>query len=398
MNFRKLPQKLIGQKNVESLVVNSSGISAEQFQKYKKSDKYFDDLQEQYDFLISNQGISPCGSFRYKVVKDFDEFNHWVALDSGNLAVIVTVEGAHAFGFGPNITERMTESELKDLMIKNIRAAKKWEHPPFFVTFAHHFWNELCGHAPSLALSVQVTCNQNKGLNSGFTNLGMHILKELLSNENGKRILIDTRHMSALSRIQYLEYVKKHNNDNPDDKIPLISSHSAVNGFDTLLSSASKKDTVFKKKKTPFCAWSINMSSEEVCAFHESGGLIGIILDKGRHSGLLLLKSIESIDDHEIKKQAFLKLILDNIFFYIESVNKKSAWDIISLGSDFDGVITHFDHYENMSKIPDLKKDLINYLNQHQYRKKLWFDYTPETIFEKIFHTNAFLFLEKHFK
>ena len=31
-------------------------------------------------------------------------------------------------------------------------------------------------------------------------------------------------------------------------------------------------------------------------------------------------------------------------------------------GTDFDGVITHFDDYENMSKLPALKKDLVHFL------------------------------------
>ena len=93
-----------------------------------------------------------------------------------------------------------------------------------------------------------------------------------------------------------------------------------------------------------------------------------------------------------------MKLILDNIFFFVEAVNEKTAWDILSLGTDFDGVITHFNDYKDMSFIPDLKNNLINYLNEYQYKKDLWFGYNPEMIFDKIFHTNAYLFLKKHFK
>ena len=398
VKFRKLPQKILGEKNIESLVVNSAGISIEQFNHYKASDNYYNDLKEQYDFLISNQGPSPCERFQYKVVNDFNEMVQWVDQSVNHLAVILTIEGVHSFGYGPNTASHMKDHKLKEFMVNNIREVKKWEYPPFFVTFAHHFWNQLCGHAPSLALSTKVTCNQNEGINTGFNSIGMEVLEELLSNTNGKRILIDTRHMSAKSRIEYFEYVKKHNNEYPNDKIPIISSHSAVNGFETLQDSVDKKDTVFKKKKTPYCAWSINISSEEVRAVHESNGIIGVILDKGRHSGLLLLKNIESIPNEDNRKKAFIKLILDNLFFFIEAVNKRSAWDILSLGSDFDGVITHFDDYKDMSTIPDLKKNLINYLNEYQYKKELWFGYSPEAIFEKIFHTNAFLFLKKHFK
>ena len=40
--------------------------------------------------------------------------------------------------------------------------------------------------------------------------------------------------MSIQSRIEYYLYVQEHNSLNPNDRIPIISSHTAVNGFDTI--------------------------------------------------------------------------------------------------------------------------------------------------------------------
>lgn len=397
INFRKLPELLIGKKANETLVVTASGVSIEQFRSYKKGHNYFAELHEQYNFLVDNQGNSPCGKYNYKLPANFNELEESLKADDSSINVIVTIEGAHVFGCGTKTSEKTPPEELKQLLKNNISAVKKWKHPPFFITFAHHFWNQLCGHATTFPAATKFTCDQAMGLNTGFTELGLFVLEELLSKNNGKRILIDTRHMSTKSRQHYFNYVTNHNKQNPDDLIPLISSHSAVNGFEKMDHSLKDKDSAAKKKLTPFCAWSLNISAEEAIAIHESGGIAGIILDKGRHSGIHLLKSIDKLKNPEDKKALFVKLICDNIFFFIASINKKTAWDVLSIGSDFDGVITHFDPYEDMSRLPDLKKDLISFLTKNNYKSELWFDYTPEELMQKVFTKNAMEFLKKNF-
>jgi len=397
INFRKFPELLIGKKAVETLTVTASGVSVEQFRNYKKGHDYFKELNEQYNFLVNNQGASPCGKYNYKIPANYIELEESLKSDDSTINVIVTIEGAHVLGCGTEITEKIPVEDLKQILKNNIDTVKKWKHPPFFITFAHHFWNQLCGHATTLTIATKFTCNQTPGLNTGFSELGLFVLEELLSTKNGKRILIDTRHMSAKSRIYYLNFVSNHNKNNPNDLIPLISSHSAVNGFDKINLSDLVKDSAAKKKSTPFCAWSLNMSSEEAIAIHESGGIAGIILDKGRHSGIDLLKSIEKLKNPEDKKESFIKLICDNIFFFIASINEKSGWDVPTIGSDFDGVITHFDPYHEMSTLPGLKKDMVNYLTKNKYKSELWFGYSPEELMHKFFTQNAMDFLKRNF-
>ena len=47
-----------------------------------------------------------------------------------------------------------------------------------------------------------------------------------------------------------------------------------------------------------------------------------------------------------------------------------------------------------IKKIAQLKSDLINYLSETEFKKDLWFDYTPENIMHKIFFSNANTFLK----
>ncbi|MDG2179081.1 MAG: membrane dipeptidase [Algibacter sp.] len=398
INYKPIPKFLLGEKNVEAIVVNVSGINKGQYHKYKSNENYYEDLNEQYDFLINNQGPSPCGKYNYKVVRNFAELNNWLEKDPGNIAIVVTIEGAHVLNCGTNESQQLNDKQLEELLLDNVKALKKRKYPPFFMTFAHHFWNQLCGHATSLSSATRVTCDQTKGLNLGFTSVGKKVISALLSKENGKRILIDTRHMSVQSRMEYYDLIEKHNINNPADIIPTISSHTAVNGFNSFAESVKRKDNAHKTKKSTFYSWSINMCKEEITHIHRYKGLIGIILDKGRHCGKATQEKINAIKNPIKKKEAFIQLILDTIFFYVESIGEKSAWDILTLGTDFDGVINHFDCYENMSKMPVLKEDLTVYLNINKYRKDLWFDLSPEEILDKIFRLNAMNFLIKNFK
>jgi hypothetical protein len=232
IHLRKIPQSVIGKKGAETLFSIATGVSIEQFKKYRNSADYFNDLTEQYEFLVSNQGSSPCGKYEYKVVNSYSELEKSLASNINTVNVIVTIEGAHVFGCGTNATNNIPLEEHKQILKENIQKVKSWAHPPFFITFAHHFWNQLCGHATTFPIETKITCNQKKGVDKGFTELGEFVLEELLSNKNGKRILIDTRHMSVNSRKYYLNYVLEHNRKNPDNIIPLITSHSAVNGFE----------------------------------------------------------------------------------------------------------------------------------------------------------------------
>lgn len=398
INFKKIPKLIVGKKTLETLAITASGISLERMGQYTREHNYFKELNEQYDFLVSNQGASPCGNYRYRIATNYNDLEHSLKNEPNTINVIVTIEGAHAFGSGLQATENMVIDDLKQTLKNNIDSVKKWEYPPFFITFAHHFWNQLCGHAMTLPVPTTLVCTQKKGLDTAFTELGSFVLEELLSTKNGKRILLDTRHMSVNSRKHYINYVTQYNKQNPDNRIPLISSHSAVNGYETMDNSLQIKDSISKKKATAYCAWSLNISGEEAVAIHESGGIAGVILDKGRHSGVHLLKSIEKIQNVSEKKEQFLKLICDNIFFYVNAVNQKSGWDILTIGSDFDGVITHFDIYEDASKLPELKKDLIDFLSKRKYRSDLWFGYTPEEMIHKLFTQNAMDFLKRNFK
>ncbi len=396
LHLRNVPNALIGKRRITTLQEVVTGFSAESILELKKHYNYFDDLLAEYAFVKNQQGKSPDGKNEFIIVNNYTELEK--ALQKKNCYIgIITIEGAHVFGTGAPETDLLSKQEFIHQLTTKIQTVKKWEHPPFIINLAHHFWNHLAGHATSFKRPINGLVNQNKGKDKGITEAGWHVIRELLSTRNGKRILIDTKHMSIEARKEYYQFIENHNYINPNHKIPIISSHACANGFKTMESSIRENDIILKARKSRLYKWSINISDEEARMIHDSEGLIGLMMDKGNLGGIDLIKEISDLSDIVKKRKAFVQLFLDNIFQLVQAVGEKSGWNMIAFGSDYDGTITHIDPYPTTAHLPLLQQDLIEYLEEKQYKKDLWFGYTPQEITDKIFYKNAMDFYKKYF-
>ncbi len=398
LSFRKVPGLMVSPKGNAEVVEALTGVAAQRFREIQSNDSYFSELMQQYEFIVNGQGESPCQTKAYKVVKNYSELEKVLQEDEETLALVLNIEGAHAFGCGLKHTENIATKDLKKILSYNIQKVKQLDFPPFSVNLAHHFWNQLCGHVRSFKPAVFAALNQSRGLNGGITELGWHVLQELLTHQNGRRIVVDIKHMSVPARMEYYQFVRRYNYINSEDKIPILCSHTGANGFKDMKSSMEQADRAPKLKQGYLHQWSINLSDEEVRIIHESEGLIGIMLDKSVLASSQTLREIKQLKTPEAQKKAYVQLILENMFHMVAAIGERSAWDVLSIGSDYDGIITHIDCYENAARFTNLKTDLINYLHKYQPYSHLWFDYTPEQLIDKVMCTNAMDFLRKYFK
>lgn len=398
LNFRKMPSYLAGKKACEEVMMVALGIEKSRLDLLKNRDSYFQELMECYRFLLEGQGCSPDGNYCYKLASDYTDLENILSTDPNTIAVVVNIEGAHAFECGNFKTSFISMKDHKQLLSENIAAVKNLDFPPFSVNLAHHFWNQLCGHARSLKTPINLIFNQEPGINLGMTQLGWHVVEELLTRKNGRRIFPDTKHMSLRSRQELYEFIIRHNRMYPEDKIPIICSHGGVNGHETMADSIRIKDGRRKFQGSYYNNWSINLSAEEIRIIRDSGGMIGIMMDKGLLGGPETLQHIRTLQDEGKKKEAFVRLILDNIFTIVKAAGDISGWDIITVGSDYDGLITHIDCYEHAGKIPELKNDLVNYLKATGYHEALWYGQTPEALMSKIFSSNLMTFMKANFR
>lgn len=398
LNFRKVASMMVGKNNADQVLRTVTGIDAHQLKQLRQNKDYFHELLSQYAFLCKGQGQSPNGAHRYKLVGNYADLEHTLLHEADTMAVVVTIEGAHAFNCGlPGKKKKKLRRNMEEELSQNISIVKSWKYPPFFVNLAHHFYNQLCGHTRSFKPPIYTAFNQKRGLDKGITDLGWHVIHEMLATDNGPRILIDIKHMSVKARREYYRFVESYNRLNPSDPIPVVCSHTGVNEFATMAGSKKKADKPRKTKESKFHNWGINLSDEEIQIIHRSQGLIGIMLDKGLLASQSLLDHIRSISDPKEKKEAFVELIARNIFQVVRAIGNRSAWDVLALGTDYDGLITHVDLYPDAASLPDFRTDLVEFLERRSYCQDLWFGYSPREMVQKMMQLNTLAFMRRNF-
>ncbi len=396
LNLRKLPTAMLGRQGSDLLLQTITGFDPHQINALRKNHNYFQELLGQYAFLAKGQGLSPDGRYSYQLAGNYAEAKAITDSDPNKIAVVVTIEGAHALNCGlPTVKGKPATSEFE--LLQNIGTIKAWKAAPLFINLAHHFYNELCGHTRSMKQGMYQTVNQKQGIGEGITALGWKVIHELLAADNGRRVLIDTKHMSLKARKEYYKMLESNNRLNSNSRVPIVCSHTGISAHKTFKASGRKRDKTRKMRKTNFNNWSINISDEEIKIIAASGGMIGIMVDKGMLGSNHRIAAIADIEENLGRKDALLELVAQNIFQTVHAVGNKSGWDLLALGTDYDGMITHLDMYHEAATLPDFRSDLVDFLKRTRYSQELWHGYEPEEMVQKVMQTNALSFLEKHF-
>jgi len=442
---------------------------------------YRAELIKEYQYLRGQEIVSSNGN-TFKLAANYEEAIRLLNESDKNIVGILTIEGAHAFNIYDHYND-ILGTEFNDVNDPLNDTYKKYEtkfeegitqaktimgdHSPFFANLTHHFWNLLCGHAQSYTgLVGNIAIRQEKFANRGLTELGKKVSRLLLSRENGRRILIDTKHMSLVARREFYniwetDFAAK------GDAFPIICSHAAVNGKDNFEEDAlafinahknfvatQKKNTLKKdrdkdRKDYYFNRWSINLYDEDIKMIAKSNGILGIILHEDRLPGDLPKERIETwakrlkqveeggvlrLEDgteltgdqardrvKDALELSTLQVVLANIFHIVKVCNDQTGWDLIGLGTDFDGIINSFECYEDFAKLKPFPTQLLQYLHRInagdqrfaivengakdkdkvQFNipelQRLMFGLTPQEIIDKIFHKNVENFMQRYY-
>lgn len=312
---------------------------------------YFSDLQKEYAYLNQQNGrevqLAGRRKYKYALVKNYGEL--MAALDSpgqNTLAVILTIEGGHSFGCGKD-PQNAPASHSK--VLANADTVKNWPFRPLFVTLAHHFYNELCGHAKSFPPPLDMALDQKYGMDTvGLTDLGKKVVLKLLDNSAGKRILVDLKHMSRPARDDYYRML---DTEYKNEKIPILYSHCGVQG------NAGNRHL--------FNTWPINLFDDEIIRIQKSGGLIGLELDQRILASEQERKNASGNLARYEMLYKWSKLLWNNAEHIALTLNASglSAWDNISIGSDYDGIINPINGFWTAGEFPALEA----YLNMHAH-------------------------------
>lgn len=463
MIFGKKVKEHVDRKLIQLL----TGISRESAQAYLNEVHrsgiidYHSEYKKEYDFLLTSDGSSSKNEeFSVKpsfhLVKNYEEYQ-LKSVSPQNICGILSLEGMHALGryrkedlFEKDSIEDLeptNRDNLKSFFKEAIRELKdqtQMRYTPFFITFSHHFNNLLAGHAKSFSDAPNRVkpgfadvFNQKKGMDLGISDFGKELIRNhLLSRDNGKRILIDTKHMSLKARDDIYEIAKEYKANG--DPFPLICSHTAVNGIKSRNEAAEQPDINRYEKNAYVSKFDINLTDEDIENVWETDGLIGICMHDGRMPGGKFKKYFKQISgmfkSKEAKKRIHAQMFLTNMFHmakvnlnYIRkkneenpanTIDEKEAWKTISLGTDNDGIVDPFDHFNTAAKLREFRIKLAESIkwNNKDYMKKykilslpsekpftydelldIMQGYSPKEIMDQVFYENSNNFLSKYF-
>jgi microsomal dipeptidase-like Zn-dependent dipeptidase len=386
----------LGQSIVSDVVDNFiTGVGRARVNSVQGMVNYFEDLQREYDFYkqLHDQWVNTVsGRFKYILVRNYAEIEKYNGHpDQEHLIfVIISIEGMHVLN--PDIDKTPVESEFLD----HVAAIKRWEYPPLFVTFSHHFYNELCGHARSLTGIVGKATDQSHGLGTGFTPLGRKVLEALLSKQNGSRVFIDIKHLSAQGRKEYLKILE----DNyANENIPVIVSHGAANGLRSMDNKVMDSTPTAHK----LLQEDINFYDEEILAVARSKGIFGLQLDERRIANAQTLKDVKhSLFMNKIRHYR-AELLWNQVQHIAELLDRNNlpAWDCMAIGSDFDGIINPLNGFLTAETFVHLEEYLeryaYNYMQDAGKKLQSYNQISADKIVHRIFHSNGLDFLQRVF-
>lgn len=396
-----LSKRIAGWKGLTDVLVNlAASVSQSRIDHVLRHADYFEDLESEYDFYMQlhNQVQKIDGVvYTYRVVKSYAEIetNFNRETDTQKIInILLTIEGGHSFNSGLDMDKNTAKpAEIKE----NVQKVKNWEHRPLFLTFAHHFYNELCGHARSISIGA-LRDNQNRGMNTGITPLGFEVIDLLLDNTEGKRIPLDVKHMSKDARKSYYGLL---DTQYAHEQIPLIASHGAANGMRSIIETDV---TDYPERAVQFNDIDINFYDDEFVRIAKTKGIFGIQLDERRIGSPKAIKKSKIYFPNK-RKQLRKKslLVWRQIEHVAEVLNAEGmfCWGIQSIGSDFDGIVNPIKGFWTAENIKDLGEELINrandYLKLHRTELENFNRLSAEAIVQRVLRDNAMDFIKANY-
>ena len=396
-----LTKKIFGVKGITDLLVNlAASISQKRVDYVRNHNNYFTDLLDEYEFYkqLHNQVQNIDGIiYTYRLVNSFAEIETNFTKETPTkkiINILITIEGGHSFNTGLDMNVDTANSEE---VIKNVKAVKLWEHRPLFVTFAHHFYNELCGHARSISIGA-LKKNQDRGLNAGVTPLGFEVMNLLLDNNNNDRILIDIKHMSTTSRKAFYSVL---DTTFANENIPVIASHGAANAKRSIVQWDS---TDYPQRAEMFNDIDINFYDDEIVRIAKSNGVFGIQLDERRIGSPKAIRKSKIYFPNKrkqlIKKSLLVWRQIEHIAEVLDAEDM-FCWGIQTIGSDFDGIVNPIKGIWTAENIKDLGEELLNhartYLDNNRDNLKSFNRISAEAIVERVLHENAMEFIKRNY-
>lgn len=396
-----LSKKIFGSKGITDLLVNlAASVSQSRIDYVRRHNDYFQELEDEYDFYkqLNNMAQQLNGkTYTYRLVTSYAEIQKNLSEETETrkiISIITTIEGGHSFNTGFELNKN-TGNAIE--VLANVQKVKNWPHKPLFITFAHHFYNELCGHARSISIGA-LKDNQNRGLNTGITDLGLEVIDQLLDNSEGKRIPLDIKHMSTTARKGYYALL---DGTYALEDVPVIASHGACNGKRSIV---QWDQSDFPDRTSKFSDIDINFYDDEIIRMAKSNGLFGLQLDERRIGSKKAIRKSKIYFPNKRKQLRKKSLLVWRQIEHIAEVLDNEGlfcWGLQAIGSDFDGIVNPIKGLWTAENIRDLARELKiyaeEYLEKNRDQLNTFNRITAETLVERVLHINALEFIERNY-
>ncbi|MEO6718869.1 MAG: hypothetical protein ABIN67_00845 [Ferruginibacter sp.] len=405
----------------DTLTKLASEFGQERIDHIQAMDSYWEDLKMETAFLLDreNARVKVDGKMvTYTIARsyaDIEQAQREEELGESMIVFIPTIEGGHIFDQVMDSTvpwdthPKGVADDRMDLLVERVRHLRDSTDGvlrPAFITIAHHFWNGLCGHAPSLGSIIKCIVDQKNGVGQGLTEAGREVIRELLKERTGPDgvkvppIAVDIKHMSRKSREEYFLLL---DNEFPNRVIPIIASHAGVTG----IPAPGLAPQTPAAQEGLFMTDDINLFDDEILRIGQTGGLFGIQLDERRIGSVTALREARGHIRRRDILYAWAKLVWNQVRHIAEllDMNGLYAWDVQALGSDFDGLIDPINGYwtaRNIDNLDDyLLKHAFNYLKEVKMKCPLIQDrnkgISPEEVVDRVMTSNILSFLSRHY-
>ena len=397
---------------------------------------YFDSIMAELAFFERWTDYKSEEGQTFRIINSIDE------AEEGKVNIILAIEGGH------NLEK--TNYRLRE----TLNLLKEGPHRYLYLTMTHMIQFPLCTHAYGMKMLKKADALKPRGF--GITDLGREIIDEAYrQSDTARRIHVDVKHMSLISRRQFYEYRREKGYQD----IPILATHMGTTGIsydpDTLKEYIVERDVkaargyvqvTYEQPRgigctssdrddhTYFNPWSINLYNEEISEIIDSGGLIGLNLDQ-RIQGAAKIKgeffSIEEFDavlenrihprrdddfveeeaevEEEMERGLFrtnqrkhLRHLCNNILNIVRHGGERS-WQQICIGSDFDGLIDPINTCVNATEFERLEERMADTLREMIAESRRedpsaeYFEGDLDQHVRDIMYTNGVRFLQKNF-
>ncbi|MFH1120976.1 MAG: membrane dipeptidase [Bacteroidota bacterium] len=393
----------------------------------------FNYANDELDHILSDQLHTIDGKQkRLKVLSNWTDFNPG---DPDTLHIVFTLEGGHSLTYGRNENADISK------MLENLRHFRR-RIPLLYFTMAHMQQMVFANHAYGMKSAGKYYFVPR---GSGLTDHGRKLIDECYTDRQGKKVLVDVKHMSLRSRFDFYMYRKQMEYEN----IPIIASHVGVTGISKdnhrfikkLVQPFLRKFYKLVHQQVPgmiegtfFNPSTINMYDEDIVEILKSDGIIGISFDiriiGGKHrppkefmssyeeylfnsttdSDLIVSNNEADFQDEEGDDNLFEEneieiagdkgvLHFANQVLHILRTGNTAGIDAtnhIAIGTDFDGLIASLPEVPDASMMPEFAEKLIKVFERCNLQT-----FTSDNaldLVEKIMNKNTERFIERWIK